>query len=172
MAKYADYEFYKTLYGEKSVSETDFNRLSWDACKRIDAATTTVNSIKKLKIAFPTDEEGAEAVKRCLCELINISYKLERAEERVNASQGFVQREDGTVSSKLVSSVSAGNESISYSTTNNTSAATLIDKALSDKTAQEQLYRDTITKHLSGVTDKNGINLLYAGRYPEEFYEN
>lgn len=172
MVKYADYEFYKTLYGEKSVSETDFNRLSWDACKRIDVATTTANSIKKLKIAFPTDEEGAEAVKRCLCELINISYKLERAEERVNASQGFVQREDGTVSSKLVSSVSAGNESISYSTTNNTSAATLIDKALSDKTAQEQLYRDTIAKYLSGVTDKNGINLLYAGRYPEEFYEN
>lgn len=171
MAKYADYEFYKTLYGEKGVSETDFNRLSWDACKRIDAATTTVDGIKKLKIAFPTDEDDSEAVKRCLCELINILYKLEQAEERVNASQGFVQREDGTVSSKLVSSVSAGNESISYST-NNISAATLIDKALSDKTVQEQLYRDTITKYLSGVTDKNGINLLYAGRYPEEFYEN
>lgn len=171
MAKYADYEFYKTLYGEKSVSETDFNRLSWDACKRIDAATTTVDGIKKLKIAFPTDEDDSEAVKRCLCELINILYKLEQAEERVNASQGFVQREDGTLSSKLVSSVSAGNESISYST-NNISAATLIDKALSDKTVQEQLYRDTIAKYLSGVTDKNGINLLYAGRYPEEFYEN
>lgn len=171
MAKYVDYEFYKTLYGEKSVSETDFDRLSWDACKRIDAATTTVDGIKKLKIAFPTDEDDSEAVKRCLCELINILYKLEQAEERVNASQGFVQREDGTVSSKLVSSVSAGNESISYST-NNISAATLIDKALSDKTVQEQLYRDTIAKYLSGVTDKNGINLLYAGRYPEEFYEN
>ena len=171
MAKYADYEFYKTLYGEKSISETDFNRLSWDASKRIDAATTTVDGIKKLKIAFPTDEDDSEAVKRCLCELINILYKLEQAEERVNASQGFVQREDGTVSSKLVSSVSAGNESISYST-NNISAATLIDKALSDKTVQEQLYRDTIAKYLSGVTDKNGINLLYAGRYPEEFYEN
>lgn len=171
MAKYVNYEFYKTLYGEKSVSETDFNRLSWDACKKIDAATTTVNGIKKLKIAFPTDEEDSETVKRCLCELINISYKLEQAEERVNASQGFVQREDGTVSSKLVSSVSAGNESISYSI-NNTSAATLIDKALSDKAAQEQLYKDTITKYLSGVTDKNGINLLYAGRYPENFYEN
>lgn len=171
MAKYVDYEFYKTLYGEKGVSETDFNRLSWDACKRIDAATTTVDGIKKLKIAFPTDEDDSETVKRCLCELINILYKLEQAEERVNASQGFVQREDGTVSSKLVSSVSAGNESISYST-NNISAATLIDKALSDKTVQEQLYRDTIAKYLSGVTDKNGINLLYAGRYPEEFYEN
>lgn len=171
MAKYTNYEFYKTLYGEKSVSETDFNRLSWDACKRIDAATTTVDGIKKLKIAFPTDEDDSETVKRCLCELINILYKLEQAEERVNASQGFVQREDGTVSSKLVSSVSAGNESISYST-NNISAATLIDKALSDKTVQEQLYRDTIAKYLSGVTDKNGINLLYAGRYPEEFYEN
>lgn len=171
MAKYVDYEFYKTLYGEKGVSETDFNRASWDACKRIDAATTTVDGIKKLKIAFPTDEDDSEAVKRCLCELINILYKLEQAEERVNASQGFVQREDGTVSSKLVSSVSAGNESISYST-NNISAATLIDKALSDKTVQEQLYRDTIAKYLSGVTDKNGINLLYAGKYPEEFYEN
>ena len=28
---YVDYEYYKTLYGEKALTEADFNRLLWDA---------------------------------------------------------------------------------------------------------------------------------------------
>lgn len=168
MANYVSYEFYKTLYGENSVPETDFNRLSWDACNRLDVATGTVNGIKKLKIAFPTDEESVEAVKRCLCELINISYKLEQAEKQANAAKGFINHEDGSVTSKVISSISAGNESVSYSTNSNSGAVTLIDKVLSDKTEQERLYRDVISKYLSGTTDANGVYLLYAGRYPEE----
>ena len=62
----------------------------------------------------------------------------------------------------MISSVSAGNESISYSVGN----ATMIDKALSDPTVKEKLFRDTIREGLSGVTDANGVNLLYMGVYP------
>lgn len=32
--------------------------------------------------------------------------------------------------------------------------------------AQEKLYADTVREYLSGVTDANNVNLLYAGLYP------
>ena len=102
MANYVDYEYYKTLFGEKAIPETDFNRLVWDSCKKIDNATTGVDNVKKLKIAFPTDEDDAEAVKRCVCELLTIAYKIEQAEARVETSQGYITLEDGTVMSKQV----------------------------------------------------------------------
>ena len=60
---YIDYEYYKNLFGEKAIPEQDFNRLVWDSCKKIDNATTGVDNVKKLKIAFPKDEDDAEAVK-------------------------------------------------------------------------------------------------------------
>ena len=92
-----------------------------------------MDNVKKLKIAFPTDEDDAEAVKRCVCELLTIAYKIEQAEARVETSQGYITLEDGTVMSKQVASKSAGNESISYVTSNNAGTATLIYKCLADK---------------------------------------
>lgn len=163
---YIDYDDFKALYGDNAIPEIDFNRLSWDACKKLDNATTGVDNVKKLKVAFPIDEDSAEAVKRCACELVSILYKLEQAEKTLQSAKGYVQREDGSLQGKVVSSVSAGNESISYSANGGSSTATLIDKALSDKAVQEQLFRDTITGYLSGVADANGVNLLYMGRYP------
>ena len=68
--------------------------------------------------------------------------------------------------SKQVASKSAGNESISYVTSGSSGTATLIDKCLADKEAQKQLYDDKIRNYLSGITDANGVNLLYMGIYP------
>ena len=48
MANYVDYEYYKTLFGEKAIPEADFNRLVWDSCKKIDNATTGVEDVKKV----------------------------------------------------------------------------------------------------------------------------
>ena len=163
---YVEFSEYKTLYGDKEIPETDFNRLSWDACKKLDNATTGVDNVKKLKVAFPREEDDAITVKRCACELVSILYKLEQAEKTMQSAKGYVQREDGSLQGKVVSSVSAGNESISYSANGGSNTATLFDKALADKAVQEQLFRDTITGYLSGVADANGVNLLYMGRYP------
>lgn len=166
---YVDYEYYKSIYGDKAIPEADFNRLSWDACRKLDVATTGIDNVRKLKAAFPTDEDDAESVKRCVCELVSIAYKLEQAEQTAQNAKGYITREDGSLQGKVVSSVSAGNESISYSVSGGSgSSATMIDKALSDKAVQEQLYRNIITEYLSGVADANGVNLLYAGRYPHE----
>ncbi|MCI9082832.1 MAG: hypothetical protein HFI70_11185 [Lachnospiraceae bacterium] len=161
MASYVDYEFYKGIYGEDAISEPDFNRLSWEACRRIDTLT-----LNKLKFAFPINEDDAETVRRCVCKLIEISAQIEAANKRVSEGQGYITDESGALRGKVVSSVSSGSESISY-TAKAEGGSTLIDAVLSDKAAQDRLYRDTVREYLSFVPDANGVNLLYAGAYPK-----
>ena len=146
---YVDYEYYKTLYGDKALAENDFNRLSWDAEKEIDKATSGVDGVKKLKIAFPTDEYNAECVKRCVCDLIVYLSQLEKARNTMLNDGG------------IVSSKSAGNESISYSNID-----TDVNKALASVEGKEKAVYSFITESLRGVTDANGVCLLYLGKYP------
>ncbi len=160
MASYVDYEYYKSIYGDNSMPEADFNRLSWEACRLVDVLT-----LNKLKFAFPGNEDDAEAVKRCVCKLIEIAGQIEAANKRVSEGQGYITDSSGALRGKVVSSVSSGSESISY-TAKAESGSTVIDAVLSDKAAQDKLYRDTIREYLSFVPDANGVNLLYAGPYP------
>ena len=141
------------------MPETDFNRLSWEACRRIDILT-----LNKLKFAFPINEKDVETVRRCVCKLIEIAGQIEAANKRVSEGQGDVVDESGALRGKTVSSVSSGSESVSYSA--KAEQSTLIDAVLSDKVAQERLYQDTAKEYLSFVPDANGVNLLYAGAYP------
>ena len=161
---YIDYEYYTELYNYE-LSEQDFNRLVWDACRRVDIVTTGLDGIKRLKVAFPTDEDDAESVKRCVAKLVYTNYLIEQAEERANKSRSYIEREDGTLVGKIVTSVSSGSESISYGSGSNTSLAnaTMIDAVLSDRKAQDNLYRDIIRECLSGICDANGVSLLYMG---------
>lgn len=164
MARYVDYERYAALYGD-SLSAQEFDRLAWEACRTLDAATTGVDGVKKLKIAHPVDEEDAEAVQRCACELVNVLYRLRQAEEAANDARGYIRREDGSLRGKLVSSVTAGNESVSYGS-GGLNGATVLDKALADGAVRKKLFDDKITEYLSGVADANGVGLLYMGEYP------
>lgn len=161
---YIDYEYYKSLYGEKAIQEADFNRLIWDSEREIDKATSGVDGVKKLKIAFPIDEENAESVKRCVSELVNFLYKLEEAENNANSIGQYTERADGSLQGKVVSSVSAGNESISYAVGKSTDTA--ISNAIKDLQSRDMAVYQFITSKLSGVSDANGVNLLFAGRYP------
>lgn len=156
---YVTYNYYKSIYGEDSIPKTDFNRLLWEACHRVDVLT-----LNKLKFAYPTDEDSSEAVKRCVCKLIEIAGQIEAANKRASEGQGYVTDAKGT-HGRVVSSVSSGSESISY-TAKAEGGSTLIDAVLSDKASQERLYRDTVREYLSLVPDSNGVNLLYAGAYP------
>lgn len=158
MAAYVDYEFYKILYGDDAVTESEFNRLEWEARKRVDKIT-----FGKLKFAFPTDEDDAETVRRCVCKLIEIAAAIEAANKRISAGQGYVVDEaTGSVRGKAVASVTSGSESISY-TAKSELGSTIIDAVLSDKDAQEKLLMDTTKDYLYGIKDANGVPLLYAG---------
>lgn len=156
MSSYFDYNDYVTYYG-KGVCLQDFNRLSVEACRKLDYYTTGADKVKKLRHAFPVDADDAQTVKLCGCKLVHLMAQMETAEK----SLGYEATENG-IRGKVISSVSAGNESISYTVGN----ATMIDKALADPTVKNSLFRDTIRECLSGVTDANGVNLLYMGVYP------
>lgn len=153
---YVDYEYYKSLYGEKALAEADFKRLLWDAEREIDKATSGVDGVRKLKVAFPTDEYDAETVKRCICALIEFLNNLETVEK----SSAMVQSSDGTMRGGIVKSVSAGNESITYETSGTINNAV---KSVRDRDLTVYAF---IASRLYGVSDANGVNLLFGGRYP------
>lgn len=161
---YVDYKYYQPLYGE--ISQEDFNRLSWEASRKLDIATTGIDNYCKLRQAFPADKYAKEAVKRCACVLINTMYQLAQAEAAATAAQGYTRREDGSLQGKVVTSVSAGNESISYSA-QGTGQKTMLSEALADANAREKMYQDIIREYLYGISDANGVNLLYMGEYPK-----
>ena len=154
---YVDYEYYKTLYGEKALTEADFNRLLWDAEREIDKATSGVDGVRKLQIAFPTSDYDTEAVKRCICALVEFLKQIEDAERNANSVGQYTERADG-------SSVSAGNESISYAV--GKSADTAISNAIKDLQSKDVAVYQFIASRLSGLSDANGVNLLFGGRYP------
>lgn len=167
---YVTYEYYKALYGDKAIAEADFNRLLWDAEREIDKATSGVDNVRKLKVAFPIDEEDAETVKRCVAELVGFLDRLETAERNASAVEQYTERADGSMQGKVVSSVSAGNESISYAV--GKSADTTVSNAIKDLQSREAAIYQLITSKLSGVSDSNGVNLLYCGRYPRRLEVN
>lgn len=144
---FVDYEYFTSIYG-KSVEETTFNRLLWNAEKLVRDATTGVDGRCKLDFAFPDKETDAETVKRCVCAMVDLMARVDKAETEADGN-------------KVVKSVSAGNESITYDVKGG-----IIGAVLTDKTAQAKLYTDTVREYLRGTKDKNGVNLLFGGIYP------
>ena len=161
---YVDYEYYKSLYGEKAIPETDFKRLLWDAEREIDKATSGIDNVRKLRVAFPTSDYESESVKRCVCTLVDFLNQLESAESEANSISGLTERADGSMQGKVVSSVSAGNESITYAV--GKSSDTTISNAIKDLHSKDMAIYQFISSRLVGIADANGVNLLYNGPYP------
>ena len=153
---YVTHEYFTSLYDQ--VDEKRFANLEWEARRIVDAHTTGVDNVRKLRVAFPVDEDDAEAVRRCMGKLIKLIMDIEDAEK----GRGLIERPDGSVSSGVVSSISSGSESISYAA----DGGRAIDAAVSDISARNKLYSQTVRQMLSGVSDANGVSLLYVGVYP------
>ena len=151
---------YAALY--EAMDEQVFNRLNMEATRAVDRYTTGIDNVKKLKIAFPADEDDAAAVKFCIAKVIAFLAQVQKAEESANSARGYEDTGSG-IRGRVITSVSAGNESVSYGTVNSASA---VDQAVQDRSAREKILRDMIAEELSGLTDANGVNLLYMGRYP------
>lgn len=144
---FVDYAYFTSIYGS-TVEKTTFNRLLWNAEKLVRDATTGVDGRCKLDFAFPNKETDAETVKRCVCDVVDLMARVDKAETEADGN-------------KVVKSVSAGNESITYDVKGG-----IIGAVLADKTAQTKLYADTVREYLRGTKDKNGVNLLFGGIYP------
>ena len=161
---YISYEEYSKLYGEMASNE--FNNLSFEACRVIDRHTTGIDGVKKLKTAFPVDENDADAVKQCVAKLINLLSQIREAETAASAGRGYIETEKG-LQRKIISRVESGNEAISYSETKLSNS--VIDAAVSDVSARKNLLATIVREYLSGACDANGVNLLYMGEYPRRF---
>lgn len=158
---YVRQDYYAARFGE--IDAKAFERLSWEACRKLDAYTTGIDGVKKLKIAFPTDEEDAETVKMCVCQLISTMALIEAAEKSAASFRELKETENG-LRGRVIASVSSGNESVSYFAKG--SAETQIDKAVADKVYRGRLFKEIIWEYLTGIADANGVNLLYMGAYP------
>lgn len=156
---YINYNDYTEIYDP--MDEKLFNRLAFEASRFLDRMTTGVDGVKKLKTAFPTDEESATCVKHCAANLVNLLYQIQKVEEETYQSRGYIPTENG-LQGKVISTITSGNESISFSAAN---PKTQIDAAISDITARNKIMREVVREYLSGIADANGINLLYMGPY-------
>lgn len=151
---------YMDLYDP--MDEKLFNRLAFDACQSIDRFTAGVDGVKKLRVAFPTEENVAAAVKHCTAHIVHFLYQIHEAEKSASLGRGYEQTESG-LRGRVIASVSAGNESISYESSHQQTAA---DLAMMDASQKERTIREIVKEYLSGVADANGVNLLYMGYYP------
>ena len=161
---YITLEEYNNLYDP--IEEKTFNRLAFDACRVMDIHTTGIDNVKKLRQFMPTDEVGAAAVMHCAARLVNLLHQIQEAEAAAALGRGYTQTAQG-LQRRVISRVEAGNEAISYSDTK--LANTVIDTAVSDETARDNLLKNTVLEYLNGVEDANGVNLLYMGPYPRRW---
>lgn len=155
---YADYTYYQTEYGGK-MSAADFKRFGRRAERRIDSLTGG-----KLQFAFPTNERDIEAVRDCVCELADFLCQIDLYNNAAMESIGTVAQADGTVKGKVITSISSGSESRSYSASG--TANTSVTEAAKDKKVADTIICGMVQDNLGGVPDYNRINLLYAGAYP------
>lgn len=158
---YITYEQYGTLYDQ--IEEKQFNRLEFDAERMIDNYTTGPDGIKKLRFAFPTEEDAVAAIMHCAGNIVNLLHQIHEAEIAAAMGRGYTETEQG-LQRKIISRVESGSEAISYSETKLSNSS--IDAAVADKTVRDKMIATTIREYLSGVTDANGVNLLYMGPYP------
>ena len=145
----ASFDEYKALYGEE-LDQAAYDRLAWQAKRAMDSVTTGVDGVRKLDAAPPAEEYGAQAVKRCQMALVHLLHEMEMA-------AGTVTREDGTVTGRAVTSITAGAESVTFAAPAGTSGGSA---------ERQRVLRETAEEYLDGVADANGVPLLYGGIYP------
>lgn len=150
---YIDFVTYSGWYKD-GLTQAEFDNLAWEASRSLDTYTTGIDGVRKLSAVAPTDEYTAESVKCCAAKIVNLLYEIERLGKSVT-------REDGTVHGRVISSVSSGSESISYA-----ASSGLAQRILSGEVDKETAVYGIVKQFLSGLTDANGVNLLYMGRYP------
>lgn len=155
---YIDYEFYKSKFYGDTVPESDFLKYAERASDRIDQYT-----FDRLVNGLPENERAKTKVQKAVCAVADEMYKIDQVRNALMDNIGTIQREDGTVVNKTVSSISSGNESISYVTGNNAFANNKYVELASDPKKENEHYLTKVVEFLFNVTDDNGIHLLYAG---------
>ena len=141
---YADFEFYTDSYYGDKITAPDFPRLAERATEYLDALT-----FERLVDGLPTDERA-------------------QTKEKVGRSAASTASAaaDGT-SYGALSSRSAGSESESYASMSQQAEGAKAWNAAygaagNPRTTARMVFQ-AVRKYLTGVTDDNGVLLLYSG---------
>lgn len=154
---YTDYEFYKNEFYGDTVPESNFLKYAERASDRIDQYT-----FDRLVDGLPENERVKTKVQKAVCAVADTMYQIDQIKKASMDTVGTIQKEDGTVVNKAVSSISSGNESVSYATGSNISG-NVYAQASMDKKVENALLLNVATEYLAGATNDKGICLLYAG---------
>lgn len=161
---YTDFEFYATTYHGNVVPEADFPRIADRASDFLDVIT-----FDRLVDGLPSDERTATKVQKAVCAVSDKLYELELADKQAlsAATGGASSGESGGATSGVITSRSAGSESISYASpsemANGAKTWSAVYQAAGDMQKTNKLLEETAKAYLMGVKDNNGVNLLYAG---------
>ena len=164
---YADFEFYATTYHGNVVPEADFPRIADRASDFLDVIT-----FGRLADGLPSDERAAAKVQKAVCAICEKLYQLELADKQaLSAAAGGTSSGSaggtGGVNAGVVTSRSAGSESISYASpsemANGAKTWSAVYQVAGDEQATNKLLYDTAKVYLTGVRDNEGTPLLYAG---------
>lgn len=164
---YTDFEFYATTYHGNVVPEADFPRIADRASDFLDVIT-----FDRLDDGLPSDERAATKVQKAVCAVSDKLYELELAEKQaLSAAAGGTSSSTaggtGGVNAGVVTSRSAGSESISYASpsemANGAKTWSAVYQAAGDEEAINNLLYSAARLYLTGVKDDKGVLLLYAG---------
>ena len=161
---YTDFEFYATTYHGNVVPEADFPRIADRASDFLDVIT-----FDRLVDGLPSDERAATKVQKAVCAVCDKLYQLELADKQAlsAAAGGTSSSGPGGATSGVITSRSAGSESISYASpsemANGAKTWSAVYQAAGDEEATNNLLYSAAKLYLMGVKDNNGVNLLYAG---------
>lgn len=162
---YADYDFYTTSYFGSVVPETDFLRLAERASDFIDHIT-----FDRLADGLPSDERQQKRIKKAVCTLADQMYQIDLAEKNAIAAASVTSSCDvsgGGTTTGVITSKSAGSESISYATPQQIGASAKEWSAVYSVAGDTQKTNDLLLKTalplLMGVRTDEGIPVLYAG---------
>ena len=161
---YTTFEFYTTTYHGNVVPESDFYRIADRASDFLDVIT-----FDRLVDGLPSDERAATKVQKAVCAVAEKLYELELADKQAlsAAAGGTSSSGPGGATSGVITSRSAGSESISYASpsemANGAKTWSAVYQAAGDETLTNNLLYSAARLYLTGVKNDEGELLLYAG---------
>ena len=117
---------------------------------------------------LPDNERAKTKVQKAVCAVCDKLYQLELAEKKALYTAGGTSSGGaGGVTSGVITSKSAGSESISYASpsemANGAKAWSAVYQASGDAQETNKLLANAAMLYLAGVKNDDGVPLLYAG---------
>lgn len=161
---YTTFTFYENTYHGNVVPAGDFDRIADRASDFLDVIT-----FDRLIDGLPDDERAKTKVQKAVCAVADEMYKLELADKQAlsAAAGGTSSSGSGGATSGVITSRSAGSESISYASpseiANGAKTWSAVYQAVGNPQETNKILESAARLYLTGVRDDKGVLLLYAG---------